>query len=366
MSRALDSGEEPAVYNQINDDCYVDVLGAMKAGLMVEKLEIELLGKSHPLPPGSRLLVDGNSIAIPKKTLVSAFLFARSRFASFPSNVSADDEQVIMDTSAIMLLMDAENLTAANARKRVLLATSARNQGEAELLLAQEMKLMDSLLTSPLHRHTKSPTLWNHRKWLVQSHLWKGANSAALNLQHEMRNVVVQAAARHSRNYYAWSYMRWYVSEAEKTDAANSTGMDRDERWPKMLLSLAHETRDWCLKHPDDISGWSFLFHLLVPSPAQAIKQDRPSTLQREETIAIVREILGYTRSFGWRNESVWVFLRSLVATNYVDESLRCHFVEVAEAMIGPGQTVAMNAVSRKNVQAALGWFRDYQQRLSV
>lgn len=35
-----------------------------------------------------------------------------------------------------------------------------------ENAIRQEMCLLDTLLTSPLNRHTKSPTLWYHRYWL--------------------------------------------------------------------------------------------------------------------------------------------------------------------------------------------------------
>ncbi|KLU89650.1 hypothetical protein MAPG_08621 [Magnaporthiopsis poae ATCC 64411] len=84
-------------------------------------LEIELLGRSHPTPSGCHVLQDGNAIAVPKTSLVRAFIVARMRLMAWQQqqDAAADDTDILAAT-AVQLLMDPEHLTAANTRKRAL------------------------------------------------------------------------------------------------------------------------------------------------------------------------------------------------------------------------------------------------------
>ena len=83
-------------------------------------LDIEFLGKSHPLPEGCNVLVDGNCVAITKVKLVQAFVVARKIFFNYVRDCPEEKIVDFRNVTAIMLLMDPEHLTAANARKRLI------------------------------------------------------------------------------------------------------------------------------------------------------------------------------------------------------------------------------------------------------
>lgn len=145
--------------------------------------------------------------------------------------------------------------------------------------MVRDKSLIDSLLTSRLHRHTKSPVLWAHREWLLSEHQ---RQRMAVDHAGDFTSVILVSAERHPRNYYAWSHAR-FVTERGWLDGSQA---------------IAH-TQTWCWKHHDDISGWSFLAELLKNNPEYA-----------EETI---RQTLKFALSFHWRNESVWHFLKTVL-----------------------------------------------------
>lgn len=313
MSRALDkataaalqSGDPEAAFRAISD-----VL--TEATEQQERLEIEFLGRGHPpLPDNSYVLRDGNAVAIPKLALVQAFIVARKRLqkhraATLLPSTDADHKSILRAT-AVLLLMDPEHLTAANTRKRIIQAAAFSVDGTPKAsLLASELHLVDSLLTSHLHRHTKSPTLWSHRRWLI-SFLSNPVTDSSL-LQ-DMAHVVTVAAVRHPRNYYAWEHARWLV-QWQAQGGKGSTRTRGDEK-----LKLVVVVRDWCYRHHTDTSGWSFLFFLLasLPSSPSEAKSTLPPQLSPlyEETIAQVEQM---ATSLRWTGEAVWVFLRTAVA----------------------------------------------------
>lgn len=287
MSRALDAsvkeslkhGDHRAVFDEIST-----VLTEPSNKL----LEIELLGKSHVLDPNEIILRDDNAIAIPKLRLVQAFLVAHKIFMSYIKDGSTISTDEILRSTAVMLLMDPEHLTAANTRKR---AIGKRLEGDDENvkgILQTEKRLMDSLLTSRLHRHTKSPTLWNHRRWLMDQFRLHELDVPA---EDDVTRIIMVSGERHPRNYYAWCHARYLIN----TSITPSPNMK--EVLPRLVLA----TQKWCFAHHDDISGWQFLLFLL---------DKRPPT----ETSPIFRETLNLAASFKWRNESVWYFLRHMAA----------------------------------------------------
>lgn len=324
MSRVLTQGDDVRGRNG-NAQIYADLLVALSPCSRRTVLEIEILGKSHPLPTGTNVLVDGNSIALSKKNLVQAFIIARTIFLTQRSVLGDDEKLAIMGSSAVMLIMDAENLTAVNARKRVILARvkgadhmAAGDQLELKTaVISDEMAFLESLLTSPLHRHTKSPTLWSHRRWLVTSCV---ESDLLPDLEREM-SVVKKAAERHPRNYYAWSHMRWFMSIYWWHKES-----DVRENYPKLVADVQH----WCLKHPADTSGWSFLLHLVLclPTLRSAVSQPSVALMQKDSCVSVCEEILDLTLAFRWRNEAVWAFLRTLISCSHIDGRQRQDFIE--------------------------------------
>ncbi|KAE8145284.1 hypothetical protein BDV25DRAFT_74039 [Aspergillus avenaceus] len=300
-------------------------------------LEIELL------PPGlGPLLQDECSIGITKKYLVQAFVTARRTFfenctntlCDFASAAAGDDiDSIVQEYSSnrlgyllvsteIILLFDCEHLTACNWRKRFLEARKKRhglvlNEQEPFIpALDAELTLMTTYLCSPLPRHTKSPTLWQHRLWVLHELLQVGGLEAAFmhpqtgrpvgqNFQskgagYNLRNaaclltselaIVLRAGELHPRNYYAFSYMRQIFELLRK---------NLEETFDVALLAepMINTVLDWCLAHPSDISGWMFQLHLL-------------KTVQKSDLhVRAVDKVICYALDIGWEGESLWTFV---------------------------------------------------------
>ncbi|MCJ1298913.1 hypothetical protein MMC08_001704 [Hypocenomyce scalaris] len=190
-----------------------------------QTLEVEILPSSFPLPPNTSppFLTDNLSLALPKKALIEAFITARRIFFSPDATTTARYE-----ATRTLLIFDPEYLTAANARKRWLLDSKTTNggcSGDEELFQAviQELAFVSSLLTSPLNRHNKSPTLWHHRYWVLRTFLPRLITRNNRAGPDELRpdtnvvdvgaikslwlselTIITRAGDRHSRNYYAW------------------------------------------------------------------------------------------------------------------------------------------------------------------
>ncbi|KAJ4307163.1 hypothetical protein N0V88_000542 [Collariella sp. IMI 366227] len=326
MSRALDpetaallkKGNPQAAYTAISS-----VLNLPSNGL----LEIEILGKGHFFEKGQYVLVDGPSVGISKLGLVQAFMVARQKLRDhLDGNFPQTDEDILAAT-AVILLFDPEYLTAANTRKRLLQAQIS-SSGAAQTSLENEKRFLDSLLTSRLHRHTKSPTLWSHRRWLINMF---ASSDNPVDVLEDLKRVVFVAGQRHPRNYYAWCHARFL-----------SSSRDGGSILPGVLAAV----REWCFQHHTDISGWSFLYFLL----------DRHFRRDGNMTFGEVLDLV-----FGLRlaNESVWVFLRTLAASGLVGDEQYAQFLAVQKMVLETSKTLADQAVLR----AAVEWCKTYRRQ---
>lgn len=291
-------------------------------------LEIEILPKSHIPESGSFLLQDENALGISKAALVQAFFVARKMLQHHHSGegarLSADD---LLAVTSVILAMDPEHLTAANSRKRLIMAQS--NKAMQLQLIGMDRFLVDSLLTSRLHRHTKSPTLWSHRRWLIQKAQSLGIQPSVVA---DLRHVVMIAAERHPKNYYAWCHARWL------------TDLVCDDRKADFVHDLVKATKTWCFRNHTDISGWTFLSFLLVK-------------LEGEVGVGILDEALKLATSFGWTNESTWVFLRTLAASRVTDSEVVC-FQESLELLFSRSK----RADDRRVEEQTSHWFKTYRR----
>ncbi|RDW91529.1 hypothetical protein BP5796_02694 [Coleophoma crateriformis] len=335
MSRAVDQDVANSLQSGDPQIVYRDIVAALSSSTS-NLLEVELLGKGHLLPEGNNVLQDGHSIGVPKLKLVQAFVIARRIFFEGILHMTEDRLQSLQNASAVMLLMDPENLTAANARKRILnMYQTLVSSTELEVILNRELLFTDSLLTSPLHRHTKSPTLWNHRRWLLALGQPLGRPR---DVQRDLTAVIMIAAERHPRNYYAWSHFRWLINS-----------IDADVPTPALTCTV----RDWCLRHPGDISGWSALLFCL------SLEKDLPLDVNTRSSIC--DEVLGLASSFNWTHESVWVFLRTMVALGEIKEEQQMAFLQATKTRI---EAQAPGARSRVILQASLDWYGEYHQKI--
>ncbi|CAJ2511577.1 Uu.00g072020.m01.CDS01 [Anthostomella pinea] len=289
MSRSLDKETAAQLKAQDPKPVYHDISSVLSNLPGSQLLEIELLGKSLPLEPGVNFLQDGAAVAIPKLRLVQAFLVARrilqKHLESSPKSISSD----VLAATAVLLLMDPEHLTAANVRKRAVIMIM-EDGDQVELVLKKDKQFVDSLLTARLHRHTKSPNLWSHRRWLLN--ICK-AHGVVLDVRHDITQVVMVAGDRHPRNYVAWNHARFLL--------------DMDSR---LAASIAADIKEFCLRHHTDTSGWNFLLCAIGRIDDEHTRLRTCSTL--------VADILEVVESFRWANESVWVFLRTIMAAEGV------------------------------------------------
>ncbi|CAL5873999.1 uncharacterized protein PFLUO_LOCUS8284 [Penicillium psychrofluorescens] len=271
-------------------------------------LEIEIL----PTSLGSPFLQDGNFVGITKKALVQAYTVARRHFdklkhmsdSELQDKLSGPDKcgvnPSLSAVTEVMLLFDCEHLTACNWRKRWLLqAVVAQGLDAADTVRALEMELtlLTSYQCSPLHRHTKSPTLWHHRLWTVKQllkprqHNGNGNDNAEemVELQSMELGIVLRAAELHPRNYYAFSYMRQLYALLSPT------------REDELGRNMLNPVLDWCLAHPRDISGWMFGVYVLEQISERSVTAD-----------ALAR-VLRFARDVGWEGESLWTFVDRMV-----------------------------------------------------
>ncbi|KND92861.1 Protein prenyltransferase alpha subunit repeat-containing protein 1-B [Tolypocladium ophioglossoides CBS 100239] len=331
MSRALDKGVKEALENGNHEKIFEDI-SAVLTQPSGSLLEIELLGQSHLLEPGTTFLQDGNAVAIPKLRLVQAFIHARQTlFRCLQANENHSNQD-IRKATAVVLLMDPEHLTAANARKRFL-TSSLPGAENAAKILHDEKFFIDSLLTSRLHRHTKSPILWSHRRWLTEQFLQVGI---ATDIAEDLKSVVFVAAERHPRNYYAWCHARHLI---------NSVDPGNKQPGPNVSTVMA-DTKRWCFSHYDDVSGWMFLLFLLRRWP--------------QEATSTVTETLKLAESFHWRNESVWYFLRNMMLSVHVARPQEDQFQSVWQALRKDTQD---NSQGRKVLDGASKWVETYSAK---
>ncbi|KAF1839147.1 hypothetical protein BDW02DRAFT_229015 [Decorospora gaudefroyi] len=265
-----------------------------------EVIEIEILPPAIQ-PPEGVLMQDGLSLGVPKKVLALAYLEARQRFFDNRTSGLSSPIAKTLQATKIMLLFDPEHLTAANFRKRVLSHLEAGYGLYAETpyhqALRQELCFLNSVLTSPLHRQSKSPTLWYHRSGIVDSLVlieFSGASDdqKAAFWRGEL-TAVFKSGEQHPKNYHAWQYARRLMHKIE------NLGSDED---------FAHRVKDWCCRHPSDVSGWSFLLYLTARLQSTSSRHD------------LVADVVNYAITLGSEQESLWVFIRTVLAQEMLIE----------------------------------------------
>ncbi|KAL5363947.1 hypothetical protein BJX96DRAFT_127393 [Aspergillus floccosus] len=281
------------------------------------------------LPPAlGPLLQDGCSIGTTKKYLAQAFVAARKIFFSNSASISEsgsrqknqDSDKSLEDLSVcseIILLFDCEHTTACNWRKRrlrdMIQGLNLTNSASQEALIKRlhtELTLVTTYVCSPLRRHTKSPTLWEHRLWVLKHLLFarrfKGtpgvpqtssceqgsaAMQATLELWEQELTTVLRAGELHPRNYYAFSYIR------ELHDVLSLDMVSVDDCSLQLGRRALDPTLTWCLAHTTDISGWMLILYLLGAVPDSTVRTDT------------VRRVVRFARDVGWEGESLWTFV---------------------------------------------------------
>ncbi|OKL58965.1 hypothetical protein UA08_05725 [Talaromyces atroroseus] len=310
-------------------DIYETLRGILTERKSNEAFEIEIV--SPELGP---LVRDGSCIGISKKALAKAFITARRRFTEYliqrsqtPTTLSAEEkDQDLAAATEIILLFDCEHVTACNWRKRLISSASKQECATIEGNLERERSLMTTFLCSPLHRHTKSPTLWQHRLWILTELLklkaqQQGATSSCETSNDFLReiffeefDVVCKAGQLHPRNYYAFGYMRqvhalMIAQPASSSTKDESSGMLTGSSALSLELALVmiEPMLKWCLSNPSDISGWMYLFYLLdYGDDDNALIRNGNFNTKRKLVMDRTLHFSGITT---WEGESLWTFV---------------------------------------------------------
>ena len=181
----------------------------------------------------------------------------------------------------------------------------------------RELRFLESLTTSPLKKHTKAPTLWAQRDWVVRM-FWsyavhihrnngddereeaaRGSKETVKTFWNEELDIVMRAGERHLRNYYAWGYARVVWRRVGEEMIRRGEG-ERDGLFGETL----EKVKGWCIFHPRDISGWGFLMFL--------IREGEGMMDGCEEVRRVVRETRDWVGRFEWKGESVEWFLKGV------------------------------------------------------
>lgn len=306
-------------------------------------VEIEVLPPAIQ-PPDGILLQDGHCLGVPKKILALAYIEARSRF--FVNAKDGDYHSIALDATKVILLFDPEHLSAANFRKRRLVALQAETSLEEQFVYRKAVKyefcFLDSILTSPLHRQSKSPTLWYHRFWLLELLCPNSLQGVPKQLRTDFwrteLSTVYKSGERHPKNYYAWQYARRLMDRIDDLQATTD---------------CAQSVKAWCQKHPSDISGWSFLAHLTA-------KLGRVS--ERED---LVRDVLRYAMKMQSEHESLWVFIRIVLAHDALQEG-RAGVVSVLRKYGTEIESAGDRTVLFGRIQETLNWIGKHSTPIEI
>ncbi|KAL1838970.1 hypothetical protein VTJ49DRAFT_2015 [Mycothermus thermophilus] len=350
MSRALDP-ETITALNQVDPEAAYREISETLAATSDGLLEIEILSHTLFPQPGQFVLRDGRAIGVSKLGLVQAFMFARKQLRDHLDGTTPPDADVLALTGVI-LLFDPEYLTAANTRKRLLQArissfsSSSAGGGDDDVILRdlfkKEFHFVDTLLTSRLHRHTKSPTLWSHRRWLVTVQASRvGSINFNADVLKAFQDVVFVAGERHPRNYYAWCHARFLVG----LGVSAASDQDRED--------FRRAVFDWCRKHHTDISGWSFLWFLLD------LEREIPEKAAPRASADVFSQVLDLSRWMRPVSESVWWFLRTVAASGLVSDILIEDFLGVHTEVLAKAKDPVDQAVLR----AAVEWYDTHRCR---
>jgi hypothetical protein len=273
-----------------------------------------------PLPSSQpSILFSYPHLGIPKPHLLASFTHAHHHVL-LPTSPPRD----VLDATIITLLLSAEDTTAINHRKRLLL--------QHQEFREQELALLETLLTSDLQKVNKSPTLWRHRRWVLSTFFPDG-----IEVERELE-VVKKSGEVHSRNYYAWGYARWVCG------FCGFSGR------------LLERQGDWCKGHVSDCGGWGFLMWLV----------EREGDGERKERC--VREVMEYGHEVARGHESLLGFVRTVLGREeLLEQERRERLLRVLEGWVECGRTGPMGEETQRELmleERALRWVRLFGDRI--
>lgn len=255
-----------------------------------------------------------NNLGVPEKELRRSYLFAvpvfsAARMASRlhtlenPSNHTMSSViQDLIDSSAVLILMNPAHQTALNARKKLIM----RNLINVE----EEVKFTAALLSS---KHCcKQGELWYHRRWLLQRiypipsfpqglladvvadspSFYLPPNDLSVDI-----NLVTRACELYPRNYFGWTHRTICIRSALAPGVHSTTSDVFFEILRKEIISVMQ----WIESHISDCSAVHHLKTLV------RLTEDAESAFPPDNLL--IGHALTLVRAFP-EHETLWQYLR--------------------------------------------------------
>ncbi|KAK9479478.1 hypothetical protein V1514DRAFT_366770 [Lipomyces japonicus] len=250
---------------------------------------------------------------IPKIHLLEAFKQANSQFYDLVKLNSWSDDQAlkISQYAVVILLVTSENLTAINARKRLLRDhPSIANPN-------QEQNVTDLFLCSRLQKHTKSPLIWNYRKHAVKLQLQQHHDEFQVRqieelCKHELRMTFV-SGEYHPSNYYAWSYARWLFSDIYSMHILKKSHAGSAIQTKSYLKRTVATVQKWSFAHPRDASGWSFLEWILL-FYVNSIHFGVSGVQDDDLLLSTLFEVIRFSTTVSQGHETTWCLIKRVLS----------------------------------------------------
>lgn len=156
----------------------------------------------------------------------------------------------------------------------------------------------------------------------------------------------MKAGDRHPKNYYAWSYARQLLTALSTGEILSSPARQIGKhqidatRMNQIAAISIFPVQKWCLAHPRDISGWTFLEYLLttglgwerkgqieegtkcngggLEGRAKGRLENGDRKVVDEMVRRVVRESEDFVSKFQWKGDSLAWFLNAMRAVKQV------------------------------------------------
>ncbi|RPB22591.1 hypothetical protein L211DRAFT_839637 [Terfezia boudieri ATCC MYA-4762] len=330
------------------------------------------------------LLINHPHLGIPRNSLIQAVIIAREIFFHSSSPINCFSPEPLrwrkLLAATVLLVFDPEHLTAANYHREYF---SISNHELARLRVPEwsieaEFTLVEGLLTSPgLDKHSKSPTLWSLRKWLVKRFglrrlrrrssvevfevpVWgevggdgkREHEDLMKRVQYEL-GLVRMAGSIHARNYHAWQYARFILTQLlppQPTPTMADTASNLNcSQYSTSLVTLTQTHFDHSLLHPTDTSIWSFLLFLLTTYSTSTSPRVVPILSQ---TISVLSEREPPHRGADvGGGEAMWNFVRVALGGGKAGEGV-VHLPAARKALLKRVEAMAVQGGEQLRAEA--------------
>ncbi|KAG2159116.1 protein prenylyltransferase [Suillus bovinus] len=257
-----------------------------------------------------------NNLGVPEKELRRSYLFAVPIFSAArkafglhtletPSNHTTSSAiQDLIDSSAVLILMNPAHHTALNARRQLLV--------QDLIDVGQELKFTAALLSS---RHCcKQGELWYHRRWLLRRIYPISSFSQGLvadvvpdspnfhlppsDLSVEI-DLVTRACELYPRNYFGWTHRTVCIRSALVAGVHYTTSDVFTEILQKEIISIMQ----WIESH---ISDYSAVHHIKTLAH---LTEDMESAFLPDSLLSVLGHAIALVRAFP-EHETLWQYLR--------------------------------------------------------